>query len=65
MKPETEYRYILRDDAGNTLTRRDGYPLVYPSYMSAVRGRAMLAHRAHIIQQEREIDHEQSVSLLG
>jgi hypothetical protein len=53
-----EYRYILRDRSGNALCHPSGRVLEYPSYMSALRGRAMTDIRAHIIQQERAVYRE-------
>ena len=52
-----EYRFILRTRAGDVVLQPNGQPYVYPSYMSAVRGRAMLNPRYDIIQQERARDH--------
>jgi hypothetical protein len=49
-----EYRFILRDRAGqDVLHPVTGKPYVYPSYMAALRGRAMVDCNAFIIQQER------------
>jgi hypothetical protein len=47
-----EYRYILRSRAGVDYTHPNGRLMVWPSYTSALRGRAMLDCTAHIIQQE-------------
>ncbi len=51
--PRVEYRYILRSREGATLLRPDGRPYVYPSYMAALRGAAMIDDRAVVIQQEK------------
>lgn len=51
----TLVRFILRayaDGAAFTPIRPDLQPYHYPSYMAAVRGRAMVSERADIIQQE-------------
>jgi hypothetical protein len=48
-----EYRYILRTRGGDVVLQPNGQPYAYPSYMSAVRGRAMLNPSYLIIQQER------------
>jgi hypothetical protein len=61
----TEYRYILRSRAGETLRHPDGRVLEYPSYMSALRGRAMTDTRAHIIQQERDVYRETLETIHG
>lgn len=51
--PRAEYRYILRNRHGaDILHPCTGEPYAYPSYMAAVRGRAMLNPCAFIIQQE-------------
>jgi hypothetical protein len=51
---KVEYRYILRDRAGQDIRHPvTGSPYVYPSYMAAVRGRAMVDCNAFIIQQEK------------
>jgi hypothetical protein len=47
-----EYRYILRTREGRDVLQPSGQPYVYPSYMAALRGRAMLDPRYVIIQQE-------------
>ena len=49
---QIQYRYILRTREGQDMVRPDGTVYVFPSYMAAQRGRAMLNHRAFIIQQE-------------
>lgn len=55
LQPRATYRYVLRRD-GVDLTHPSGRLLVYPSYMAALRGRAMRDDRAHIIQQEAHDD---------
>lgn len=50
MRPE--YRYILRTRDGRDITHPNGRVMVWPSYTSALRGRAMVDCTAHIIQQE-------------
>lgn len=51
---KVEYRFILRTRDGRTLTHPvSGREYVYPSYMAALRGRAMLDAKAFIVQQER------------
>lgn len=52
-RPHVEYRYLLRSREGATLLRPDGRPYVYPSYMAALRGAAMIDDRAVVIQQEK------------
>jgi hypothetical protein len=47
------YRYILRSRAGVDYTHPNGRLMVWPSYTSALRGRAILDCTAHIIQQEK------------
>ena len=50
MRPE--YRYILRTRDGRDITHPNGRVMAWPSYTSALRGRAMVDCTAHIIQQE-------------
>jgi hypothetical protein len=56
-----EYRFILRDRAGRDLRHPvTGRPYIYPSYLAALRGRAMLDCTAYIIQQERTCSRSES-----
>jgi hypothetical protein len=50
------YRYILRSRAGVDYTHPNGRLMAWPSYASALRGRAMLDCTAHIIQQEQSYE---------
>jgi len=53
LQPAVEYRYILRTRDGEDLKHADGRVMEWPSYASALRGRAMVECTAYIIQQER------------
>jgi hypothetical protein len=56
MELRAQVRYALRSRAGVEYRFQDGRVITWPSYTSALRGRAMIDCLAHIIEIAKELE---------